>query len=163
VLEDLGDAGAEFGRLGRVWAGNAQGLRETPRAELDADATATIVKLLDALRRDAFLTFRYRAAARDSAATRESFQDAKRLERSLRQASSSRGPLGESSLDLAEQMCPRFADAPATLADVLTLPVDEPSLLGPLDPSPPAADDALPPVPVSEARSPSAAAPRAGF
>jgi serine protease Do len=163
VLEDLGDAGAEFGSLGRVWAGNAQGLRETPRAELDADATATLVKLLDALRRDALLTLRYRAAARESAATRESFQDAKRLERSLRQASSSRGPLGESSLDLAEQMCPRFADAPATLADALTLPVDEPSLLGPLDPPPPAADDALPRAPVSDARSPSAAAPRAGF
>jgi serine protease Do len=135
VIEDLADAEPEFGKLGRLWAGNTQGLREAPRSELDADATATLVKLLDALRRDALLTFRYRAAARESAATRERFQDAKRLERALRQSSASRGPLGESGLELAEQMCPRFADAPSTLADVLTLPVDEPSLLGPLEDS----------------------------
>ncbi|HET7754779.1 MAG TPA: serine protease, partial [Anaeromyxobacteraceae bacterium] len=133
VLEDLVGSAPAFGRLGRVWAGNAQGLREAPRSELDADANGTLVKLLDALRRDALLTFRYRAAARDSASTRERFQDAKRLERTLRQSSSSRGSLGDAGLELAEQMCPRFADAPATLADVLTLPVDEPQLLGPLD------------------------------
>jgi serine protease Do len=133
VLEDLPGAEPAFGKLGRLWAGNTQGLREASRSELDAEATGTLVKLLDALRSDALLTFRYRAAARESAATRERFQDAKRLERTLRQSSASRGPLGESGLELAEQMCPRFADAPSTLADVLTLPVDEPSLLGPLD------------------------------
>jgi serine protease Do len=133
VLEDLADDDPGFGRLGRVWAGNTHGLREVPRSDLDADATATLVKLLDALRRDALLTFRYRAAARESAATRERFQDARRLERMLRKSTASRGQLGESGLELAEQMCPRFADAPATLADALTLPVEEPSLLGPLD------------------------------
>jgi serine protease Do len=136
VLEDLAAPQGEFGRLGRVWAGNTQGLRETPRDELDAETTATLVKLLDALRRDAVLTFRYRAAARESASTRERFQDAKRLERLLKRSSASRAPLGDAGLELAEQMCPRFADAPASLADALTLPLDEPPPLGPLEPPP---------------------------
>jgi hypothetical protein len=54
-------------------------------------------------------------------------------------------------------MCPRFADAPATLADVLTLPFEEPPLLGPLETPPagnvPAADTGAPPPPPASSSS----------
>jgi S1-C subfamily serine protease len=122
VLEDLPAADGSFGQLGRVWAGNRQGLREVDRAALDAEGQALAAKLLDALRHDALLAARHRAAARHGMGTRERFQEVARLERSLRRSTGTHQDLAQASLELAERLCPGTADAPGTLADALALP-----------------------------------------
>ena len=67
VIEDLPGAGdGDFGRLGRLWAGNAHGLREVDPSTLDADGKAHVSRLLDALRRDATLAFAYRTGRASS-------------------------------------------------------------------------------------------------
>ncbi|GEJ57113.1 S1 family peptidase [Anaeromyxobacter diazotrophicus] len=121
VLEDLPAAGS-FGQLGRVWAGNRQGLRLVDHAALDGEGQALAAKLLDALRRDALLAARHRAAARHGMASRERFHEVTRLERSLRRSAGSRQDLAQASVDMAERLCPGTADAPGTLADALALP-----------------------------------------
>jgi hypothetical protein len=134
VLEDLppGDTGG-FGRLGRTWAGNRQGLREVPDATIDAETRAQLAKTLDSLRRDALAASDYHQAARSGMASREGFQELKRLERTLRRTASSRGDLASAALEASEQLCPRFADAPATFAEVLA-PI--PGREGPGEPAP---------------------------
>ena len=122
VLEDLPGAPGSFGQLGRVWAGNRQGLRQVERAALDAEGQALAAKLLDALRHDAVLAARHRAAARHGMTTRERFQEVTRLERTLRRSASSRQDLAQASAEMAERLCPGTADAPATIADALALP-----------------------------------------
>ncbi len=122
VLEDLPAADESFGQLGRVWAGNRQGLREVVHTALDAEAQALTAKLLDALRRDALLAARHLSAARRGMSSRERFQEVARLERSLRRSSSSRQDLAQAATELAERLCPGTADAPGTLADALALP-----------------------------------------
>ena len=122
VLEDLPAAEVGFGQLGRVWAGNRQGLREVVHSGLDAEGQAIVAKLLDALRRDALLAARHRSAARHGMSSRQRFQEVARLERSLRRSSSSRQDLAQSAAELAEHLCPGTADAPGTLADALSLP-----------------------------------------
>jgi S1-C subfamily serine protease len=129
VLEDLppGDGGG-FGRLGRTWAGNRQGLREVPDSAVDAETRAQLVKTLDALRGDALAAADFHQAARSKMASREGFQELKRLERALRRTSTSRGDLVAAALEASEQLCPRFADAPVTLADALVpLPGGDPA------------------------------------
>jgi serine protease Do len=127
VLEDLPPAAddAASGRLGRVWAGNRQGLREVPEAAIDADARALLVKALEALRRDAGAAFAYRDATRSGMGTREGFQEVKRLERALRRAATSRQDVAQAALELSEQLCPRFADATGSVADALVPPTPE--------------------------------------
>ena len=122
VLEDLPGAPGSFGQLGRVWAGNRQGLRQVERAALDAEGQALAAKLLDALRHDAVLAARHRVAARHGMTTRERFQEVTRLERTLRRSASSRQDLAQASAEMAERLCPGTADAPATIADALALP-----------------------------------------
>ena len=75
---------------------------------------------------DALAAFAYREAARSGMATREGFQEVKRLERALRRTSGARQDLAQAALDESEQLCPRFADAPATFADALAPLVREP-------------------------------------
>lgn len=120
VLEDLPPAdGQGFGPLGRTWAGNRQGLREIPDAAIDAETRGQLVKAIEALRKDALSAFGYREAARSGMASREGFQEVKRLERALRRTAGARLDLAQAVLDASEQLCPRFADAPATFADAL--------------------------------------------
>ena len=122
VLEDLPAADGTFGQLGRVWAGNRQGLRLVDHAALDAEGQALAAKILDALRRDALLAARHRTAARHGMGTRERFQQVVRLERSLRRSAGSRQDLAQASADLAERLCPGTVDATGTLADALAPP-----------------------------------------
>ena len=122
VLEDLPAAEVSFGQLGRMWAGNRQGLREVMHAALDAEGQALAAKLLDALRRDALLAARHRSAARHGMSSRQRFQEVARLERSLRRSSSLRQDLAQAAAELAERLCPETADAPGALADALALP-----------------------------------------
>jgi hypothetical protein len=85
----------------------------------DGDVREQLAKLAEALRTDAALTFSYRAAARVGMASREQFQEVRRLEKAVRRSGTSHQELGQSVTDLAEQLCPRFADAPLTTADLL--------------------------------------------
>ncbi|HEX7622981.1 MAG TPA: hypothetical protein VF400_05375, partial [Anaeromyxobacteraceae bacterium] len=122
VVEDLPATDESFGRVGRVWAGNRQGLREVMHATLDAEGQALVAKLLDALRHDALLAARHRSAAKHGMSSRQRFQEVARLERSLRRSSSSRQDLAQVATELAERLCPATADAPGTLADALKTP-----------------------------------------
>ncbi len=122
VLEDLPSGDETFGRLGRLWAGNGQGLREVSHAALDSEGQALAAKLLEALRRDALLAARHRSAARHGVSSRQRFQEVARLERSLRRSSSSRQDLALAAAELAERLCPGTVEAPGTLAEALALP-----------------------------------------
>ena len=122
VLEDLPAGDGSFGQLGRLWAGNRQGLREVIHVSLDAEGQALAAKLLDALRRDALLAAHHRSAARHGMSSRQRFQEVARLERSLRRSSNSRQDLAQAATEMAERLCPGTADAPGTLGDALALP-----------------------------------------
>jgi serine protease Do len=123
ALEDLAPAADDaFGAPGRVFAGNRQGLRGVPRAELDADAQAQLARLLDALRHEAIATIRYRVAARGGAASRERFEAVSRLEHAARKSSAARADLAQFALDLAARLAPDTADGPLTLADLVAGP-----------------------------------------
>ncbi|HEY6098403.1 MAG TPA: serine protease, partial [Anaeromyxobacter sp.] len=118
VLEDL-PSPSEFGRAGRVWAGDGRGVRPVERSALDADAQAQLARLLDALRRDADLVARLRAAQRAGAATRVQFDELSRLERAVGQLATARGELAQGALELAERLVPSDADPAGTFADAL--------------------------------------------
>jgi hypothetical protein len=137
VLEDLPLAdGAGFGQVGRVWAGNRQGLALADRAKLDADGQAATAKIVDALRRDALLAAEYRAEARAGTASRERHREVVRLERALRHAASSRRDLAQLALEMADRLCPATADASSTLAEALVARAPAPERAAPEMPSP---------------------------
>ena len=117
VLEDRPVPGGQrFGELGRVWAGNRQGLREVTEGARGGELWP---RVLEALRADALLALDYRAQARSGTVSRAQFQETRRLERALRRASSSHQDLAQSALEAAEQLFPRSADAELGFADVL--------------------------------------------
>jgi serine protease Do len=131
VIEDLpGAGGAEFGRLGRLWAGNLQGLREVVPSTLDADGKAHVSRLLEALRHDALAAFAFRAAAARSIRSREQFHEVKSAERALRRTAEARQDIAQGALELSEQLCPRSADASGTLADALRAPPPKSGVAG---------------------------------
>jgi S1-C subfamily serine protease len=121
VLEDLPAPDGGFGHPGRVWAGNRQGLREVAATALDADARVLVARTLDALRHGAVAAVAQQEASRSGMSTREGFQEVKRLEGALRRAAAQQD-LAAAVLEEADQLCPRFAEAPATLADALAAP-----------------------------------------
>jgi serine protease Do len=117
VLEDRPVPGGQrFGELGRVWAGNRQGLRDVTEGARGAELWP---RVLEALRADALLALDYRAQARSGTASRAQFQETRRLERALRRTSTSHQDLAQAALDSAEQLFPRSADAELGFADVL--------------------------------------------
>jgi serine protease Do len=119
VLEDLPATGGDFGRAGRVWAGDGRGIRLVDRAALDADAQGQLARLLDALRRDADLVARLRGAQRAGSATREQFVELTRLEGAVGQLATTQAELSQVALELAERLTPDDADPTGTLADAL--------------------------------------------
>jgi serine protease Do len=122
VIEDVADPQGGAGKLGRIWAGNRQGLREIDRSTLDAESQGVLAKLVDALRRDALAATSYRAAARLGMASRERYQNVTRLERGVRQTAASRQDLAQAGLELAEKLCPAAAEASGTLGEALASP-----------------------------------------
>jgi serine protease Do len=126
ILEDLPAPGGEFGRAGRIWAGDGRGVRAVERAALDADAQGQLARLLDALRRDADLVARLRAAQRAGSATREQFDELTRLEGAVGQLTASQAELAQAALELAERLTPDDADPTGTLADALAPPPAQP-------------------------------------
>lgn len=126
VLEDLAAPG-EFGRAGRIWAGDGRGVRPIERSALDADAQAQLARLLDALRRDADLVARLRTVQRAGSATREQFDEVTRLEGAVGQLATTRAELAQGALELAERLTPPDADATGTLAEALAPPPAPPA------------------------------------
>jgi S1-C subfamily serine protease len=166
VVEDLPPPnGAGFGMLGRIWAGNGQALWPVERSSLDGEARSQLVKLVDALRRDAVTVASYREAAPQGAASRERFQEVARLERTMARNAAARTDLAQTALELAERLAPQTPDAPVTLGEALAplpppappTPAVPPPADGPLPaaaPSPPApAPPAAAPIPVASAAS----------
>jgi serine protease Do len=122
VLEDLPTDGPGFGDLGRIWAGNRQGLAEVTRAAKSGGGAELWQRVLEALRRDALLALDYRDQARAGTGSRELFQESRKLERALRQATAAHKDLAQSALEAGEQLCPRFGEAELTLRDLLVAP-----------------------------------------
>jgi S1-C subfamily serine protease len=151
VVEDLPPSDDGFGLIGRLWAGNGYGLRAVDRAALDAEQQAQLARIVDALRRDALLATAFEAAARAGDGTRERFEQAARLERSLRRLAEARQDLALGALELAERTCPGDADTPLTVVDALFVPhPGAPHPAPPLD-EPAQAPEAAPPAAVSPA------------
>jgi serine protease Do len=95
-----------FGTLGRVWLGGSNGLRVFSRGALDAEAQSLIGRALDGFRRDASAIRRWRAAGKN-AHTRDRFEQAARLERTLRRSATARKDLVNAVVDLAERLGPK--------------------------------------------------------
>jgi S1-C subfamily serine protease len=132
VLEDLPPgAGDGFGRLGRFWAGNRQGLRQMDRPDTDAETLATVSRLLDAVRRSALLAGSYHAAMKSGMSSRERYMSASRLGRTVRRTSDGNQELAQVAADLVDHLCPATADATSTLAEALTVPARPADLLEP--------------------------------
>jgi serine protease Do len=153
VVEDLPSPG-EFGRAGRTWAGDGRGVRPIERAALDAEAQAQLARLLDALRHDADLVARLRAAQRTGAATREQFDEVTRLEDAVGQLVTGRSELAQGALELAERLTSPDSDLTGTLGDALTPP--------PEAPRPAAETPTATPLPVRAVRADGPAPARAG-
>ncbi|MHB8877318.1 MAG: S1 family peptidase [Myxococcaceae bacterium] len=123
VMEDLASpVPGEFGALGRVWFGGAEGLKEYSRSELDGEAQGVVARLLEALRHDSQAAFAYQEVDRTTAASREQFDERSRLERSLRRTAASRQELAGQAADAAERLSPRPGEKSATLAEVMVGP-----------------------------------------
>ena len=118
VVEDL-PAPDSFGTLGRVWFGNALGLKAYARSELDAETQGQAARLLDALRHDGLESLAYRAADPKRGSSREQFQEANKRLRALKKTAASRQDLGQATLDLAERLAPQGSEAVVHLAEAL--------------------------------------------
>lgn len=123
ALEDLPADGAGFGELGRTWVGSRRGLHLLDRASLDAEAQSQLVRLLEALRRDALAAFTYRDEAHARIASRQRLDGLERLERSVRKAAAARSDLVQAVLDLASDWSADLDDGVfVSMADVLRVP-----------------------------------------
>ncbi|MFT3841107.1 MAG: serine protease [Myxococcaceae bacterium] len=121
VLEDLpGQSG--FGELGRVFFGNARGLKPFAKSDLDADTQGQLLKVLDALRNDALAAFAYRASAGSANASRERFDQMSKAERSLKRLIGTQQDVAQSGLELAERLAPGVAEQGVSLAVALQPP-----------------------------------------
>jgi S1-C subfamily serine protease len=119
VIEDLPPKGASFGALGRIWAGNRQGLRLVERASMDAETLGQVSRILDTLRRNVMQVMAYSAGVRRGVPSRERYKEVARLERDVRRTISGQQDVAQSVLDVAERLCPESVDATDTLSAAL--------------------------------------------
>ncbi len=123
VMEDLPAAAPEaFGTLGRVWVGNQRGMKAYQRTDLEGEAQGQVLRILDALRRDALGTLAYREAEEAADGSKARFQQVTRLQRTVRRTVASRQYLSQLASDLAERLGPEPADPVVHLADALAVP-----------------------------------------
>jgi serine protease Do len=119
VLEDLPATGAgAFGEPGRVWFGSPRGLRAYDRRDLDADATGSVSRLLDALRADAAAHVAYRAARVQDAGSRQSDDHARRMAADLGRVAASRADLLQSTAELADRLSPQPGETGVAFASL---------------------------------------------
>ena len=123
VIEDLPPEGpTDFGVMGRVWFGSAQGLKAYARSALDSDAQGQLQRVLDGMRRDALTAFDYATAAQKGDSSRQQFEEMSRRERAVRKAMGTRGELDQAMSELSERFAPRATQAGLSLADVYAVP-----------------------------------------
>ncbi len=136
VFEDLDRSTAGgFGQLGRVWAGNARGLKEVPVDQLDEDERLQLDKSLDSLRRTALLVAGLRRVTTRSQTSREAADDLARLEKEIRRIGANGRDLSLSLSDFADKYAPTPSDEPvAALRPYQATAAD-----APVAPAPPAA------------------------
>jgi serine protease Do len=123
VLEDLAPfEPAGFGTPGRVLAGGTPGLKRYLRADLDADAQAQTARVLDGLRRAALSTFDWRAAAKVADISRDAFERASRLSRTVNRSVKRQGDLTQMAADLADRLGPHAGQPVTSLAELVRAP-----------------------------------------
>jgi len=111
VLEDLPSSeGAGFGNLGRVWFGNARGLRERRVQDLDEPDRLMLEHALEALRRTALVMIQHRALTVRAATSREAAEDLVRVDREHRRLVGASRDLSLTAIDAAERLGPASAD-----------------------------------------------------
>jgi serine protease Do len=115
IIEDL-DRSLEggFGQLGRLWAGNARGLKELSLGGLDAEDRIQLDHSLDALRRLALLVAAHRKTTARSTSSREAADDLARLEREIRRLSSNAKEIAQALNDFADRYGPSGIDEPVS-------------------------------------------------
>jgi S1-C subfamily serine protease len=118
VVEDL-PSDKEFGDVGRVYLGNARGLRAWDRATLDADAQAQLSRIVGRLRAAAVATARFRAA---DVSTSKGHKRRRAIERELRRQTAVDRDVAQALLDLADRLGPRPGDHTVTLSEALQPP-----------------------------------------
>ncbi len=125
IIEDLptGDP-KEFGDLGRVWFGNARGLKESARSEMSAEHHAQLDRGLEVLRRAALAAVDYRRAAMKADDSREAFERAKRLEKALKRAATSNREIVASVAELMEREGLKAGEKPDLPAPAAEPPLD---------------------------------------
>jgi S1-C subfamily serine protease len=126
AFEDLAQAGG-FGDIGRLWFGGRGGVKPYARADLDADAQATVMRAVEVLRRDALAFLGNRAAASKPPQTRQAFELAARAERSLGRTVATRRDLAASMIDLSDRLAPQPPEASVAEVELFT-PLGPPSL-----------------------------------
>jgi len=128
IIEDLDRSGeGGFGQLGRVWAGNARGLKELSVDKLENDDRIQVDRSLDALRRTALLVAAHRRATARSQTSRESADDLARLEREIRRISSNARDVAQGLNDFADKFGPTNSDEPiSSLRPFSISPADAP-------------------------------------
>jgi S1-C subfamily serine protease len=119
VIEDLAPgADPAFGRVGRLWLGSTQGLKERDRTSLDAEAQAESARLLDGLRADACASVAYQKARRAGTGSRQAADTLRRMRRSLVRTAATRADLLQAATDLADRLGPGPGEQGLSLADV---------------------------------------------
>ncbi|MBL8953903.1 MAG: trypsin-like peptidase domain-containing protein [Myxococcaceae bacterium] len=121
VVEDLPSPDPkEFGELGRVWFGNARGLKESGRSDLSAEQAAQLARGLEVLRRTALAAIDYRKAAPKTDESKEAFERTKKAEKALKRAATSNKEIISAVTELMEREGPKpgeKADLPAPQAE----------------------------------------------
>ncbi|MEW5737902.1 MAG: S1C family serine protease [Myxococcota bacterium] len=124
VLEDL-DASAEggFGRLGRVWFGNARGLKERGVTELEPAERLAVERTLEGMRRASLLSVSYRKAVVRSSTSRDGADELTRLERIIRRVSAQLREPAATVAELAERLGPSTTEDASAEARPFDVPL----------------------------------------
>lgn len=127
VVEDLApsEPGA-FGSPGRVFFGNARGLRGYQRGDLDAEAQGQLARVLEGLRATALAQLSLQHARRTPVNSRESAEQLARQERAARKAVATQAPLAAALSELSDRHDPGPVDDTMSLADLTAPPTSPP-------------------------------------
>src|SRR5581483_4392500 len=125
VVEDVASGDPkEFGTLGRVWFGNARGLKEADKAEMNADVNMQLQRGLEVLRRAALASIDYRKAQMNEEASKDAFERTRRLERAIKRASTSNRDVVAAVADLMDREGPKPGDKLDLMAPAAVPPID---------------------------------------
>jgi serine protease Do len=121
VVEDLMPApsGAAFGATGRVYLGNARGLRELEPGALDADAQAQLDRVMARLRLAVVQASEWRRADETTSKGHRARRSIEAVQQ--RQSETDRDAV-QSLSDLADRLGPRPGDTPVAYKDALPSP-----------------------------------------